>query len=173
MSATPPPKSRPDQEPNLSNPPALALASRRRGLGFGLLLFEILLLICGQFLFQKAASSLPILPGFGAIHSVSDLGPVLWAWGELILTPAFIGALMFYGGAVLTWMAALQILPIAQAMPVLALVFVLVPLLSFLPAGLVPPWGLLVGVGLVASSIIVIASDSRPRPPGHRPAEEN
>ena len=134
-----------------------------RKIGFGLLFFEMILLIIGQFLFQYAASSLPILPGFEVLSHPGGGLILIKAWSNLALSPSFILALVFYGGAVLTWMAALQILPISQAMPVLALVFVLVPVASFLHLGEFPPLRLALGVMFVVLSIIVIAGDTSQR----------
>ena len=141
----------------------MATKLKERKIGFGLLFFEMILLIIGQFLFQYAASSLPILPGFEVLSRPGGVLTLLQAWSGLILSPYFILALVFYGGAVWTWMAALQILPISQAMPVLALVFVLVPVVSFLHQGTFPPLRLVFGVLFVVLSIIVIAGDNAQR----------
>ncbi|MCX8506345.1 MAG: hypothetical protein ORN98_06990 [Alphaproteobacteria bacterium] len=138
----------------------MATKLKERKIGFGLLFFEMILLIIGQFLFQYAASSLPILPGFEVLTHPGGALILLKAWSGLAFSPYFILALVFYGGAVWTWMAALQILPISQAMPVLALVFVLVPLASFLHQGIFPPMRLMLGVLFVVLSIILIAGDN-------------
>ena len=131
----------------------------RRRIGFALLFFEMIFLISGQFLFQKAANSFSILPGLDTLSSLAGIRLFVHSWMMLILSPVFIFALIFYAGAVLTWMTVLQILPIVQAMPILALVFVLVPLMSFSQNHEMPPWQLIVGVFLVVFSIIVIAGD--------------
>jgi drug/metabolite transporter (DMT)-like permease len=77
---------------------------------------------------------------------------------RLLLTPAFYVACLFYVLATFLWVWLLSRIPLSQAYPFVMLALIFVPLLNWYFFAEVPSLTYWLGVGLVVSGLVVIAS---------------
>lgn len=114
-----------------------------------LVAIEVITLILGQFMFQRAAHSVGHLTMSLSVES-------LLLWWQLFIIPWFWGALILYGGATMVWVMILQRISLTLAYPLLSSVFVILPLLSYWQRGVWPSLHFMIGLALVTASIAII-----------------
>ena len=132
------------------------MKSGSRAMVILLVAIEVLTLILGQFMFQKAAHSVGHL-------SLSLSAESLLLWWHLLILPWFWGALILYVLATMLWVMILQRISLTLAYPLLSSVFVLLPLLAYWQRGVWPSLHFMIGLVLVTSSIAIIGGGIKNR----------
>jgi len=107
-----------------------------------LLLVCVACLAAGQLLFKLSARTLQAATG------PADLL-------RLLTEPAFLLALVVYGGTTLLWVWILRKVPLTVAYPFVALSFVLVPLAGWALLGERVAWNYWAGIALIVAGIWV------------------
>lgn len=100
----------------------------------------------GQLLLKRAAVNLGNAEAIG-----------FWFLGLRMNIYLFLG-ISLLGASTLMWMSVLRHVPLSLAYPIMALAFVLVPLLSFAFLGEPLDWKILAGGALIGLGLIVIYS---------------
>ena len=77
---------------------------------------------------------------------------------SLVKSPLFMGALVFYGCSVLTWVMVLRRVPLPTAIPFVALMYVIVPVAARYVFGDPLTWRMMGGIGLVILGLIIVVN---------------
>jgi drug/metabolite transporter (DMT)-like permease len=96
-------------------------------------------------------SAAQLLLRAAALGGATPTSPV-----TLLKSPLFLGALMFYGVSVLTWVAVLKRVPLPTAIPFVALMYVLVPLSARVVFDDPLTWRMMGGMLLVIAGLVVV-----------------
>ena len=103
----------------------------------------------GQLLFKLAADQVK-----------DEANPVTMSV-RLLGVPAMWGAVILYGLTIIAWVWVLRVMPLSVAYSVVALVFVLVPLLAVWLYREPLTWQLGLGFGLITMGIVLVQTQAR------------
>ena len=80
---------------------------------------------------------------------------------RMFTTPLILVALPLYGGAMILWLVAISRLDLSFAYPLLALAFVINPLLARLLLGESIPWERWVGIFVICIGVVIVSRTGR------------
>ena len=80
---------------------------------------------------------------------------------RIFTTPLILAALPLYGGAMILWLVAISRLDLSFAYPLLALAFVINPLLARLLLGESIPWERWVGILVICIGVVIVSRTGR------------